>query len=113
MESGAAGKTKRVPCGTESTRQSETRSSPGAPNPCRSTTSGPSPPPSRSVPPTTRHVSPPSASVLISDGPAGVDDERVPGHVRRRVAGEVERGSGDVVRLADASERGLRDDHVL
>src|SRR4029077_1781910 len=61
-ESGPSGKTNLVPVGTFKTSASDTRSSPGAPNPCRSRTRGPRPPPFPSVPPVTRVRSPPRCS---------------------------------------------------
>lgn len=44
-ESGSSGKINLVPVGTSKTSSSGTRLFPGAPNPCKSTTTGPLPPP--------------------------------------------------------------------
>src|SRR6185295_3676765 len=65
-ESGPSGKKNLVPVGTFTTSASDTRSSPGAPKPCRSRTRGPWPPPFPSVPPVTRVRSPPMYSSRMS-----------------------------------------------
>ena len=63
---GAAGNAHRVPTGASITRHRGTRSSPGAPKPCKRTTRGPSPLPSRSAPPARRTSRPATSRCFIS-----------------------------------------------
>src|SRR4029077_4055457 len=98
-ESGPSGKTNLVPVGTFKTSASDTRSSPGAPKPCRSMTRGPRPPPFPSVPPVTRVRRPPNCSSRMSGPLSHIQILQQRDHA-------VERGFDDGL-LVEGDERAL------
>src|SRR5215210_2655347 len=66
-DSGASGKHQRVRAGISMTPASGTRSSPGAPKPCKRMTRGPRPAPFPSTPPASLVFKPPSIISCMSD----------------------------------------------